>query len=583
MDLYTLLCLIASEISILLGLSVFFLNRKSIINRLFMFAMFANAYWAFCTFMKTTTGSIDTAFLWSKALSFWPLLVVLMVHFTLAFTESDLLKKKSTYVLLYLPPLLFSLIDLTTNWITGPLVLMPWGYVTTLPADSILATIGGVWSAVLGLLMIFFFTSYYRGVTDETRKKQTKFVAFGFAVPIVIALVTDSIFPAMNINFPGLGSISGSITSIFVVYGMLKYHLFNFRPEIAAENIFSTMPDSVILATLDGKITKVNQSLSELTGYNEKEVIGKTISEMLKTANVLNHANISPQLMAQLRKIREIKNYEVSFNTKTAENRIGTVSCSIVCNNRGQDVGAAFVLHDITARKEMEQKLLRAERFASIGELAGMLGHDLRNPLSGIRGATYYLKKKLSSKLDADDLAMFESIDKSIDYSNKIINDLLDYSSYYSTEVKLALKQVTPQGLVKAALALSLQPQNITVVDETVCTPEFQADEIKLCRSFINILKNSFDAMPNGGEVHIKSEVIGESVVFTFRDNGCGMSKETVEKLWTPLFTTKAKGMGFGMVICKRNVEAHNGKVSLESAVGQGTTIKVELPLGLIP
>ena len=77
----------------------------------------------------------------------------------------------------------------------------------------------------------------------------------------------------------------------------------------------------------------------------------------------------------------------------------------------------------------MEQKLLRAERFASIGELAGLVGHDLRNPLSGIRGAAFYLKKKHADHLDAKDLEMFESMDKSINYSNKIINDLLDYSA----------------------------------------------------------------------------------------------------------------------------------------------------------
>jgi signal transduction histidine kinase len=176
---------------------------------------------------------------------------------------------------------------------------------------------------------------------------------------------------------------------------------------------------------------------------------------------------------------------------------------------------------------------------------------------------------------------MFESIDKSIEYSNKIINDLLDYANYYSGEVKLQLTEVTPKGLVKASLALSVQPQEVTVVDETEQTPQFMADDVKICRSFINILKNAFDAMPNGGEIHIHSRVESEQVVFTFSDTGCGMSEETIEKLWTPLFTTKAKGMGFGMVICKRNIEAHGGKIKLESQLGKGTTITVELPTNL--
>jgi signal transduction histidine kinase len=255
----------------------------------------------------------------------------------------------------------------------------------------------------------------------------------------------------------------------------------------------------------------------------------------------------------------------------------------MVSDNGGKDVGAVFVLHDVTERKAIEQKLLKAERFASIGELAGMLGHDLRNPLSGIRNANFYLQRKLDGKLAPEEKNMFESIDKNIDYSNKIINDLLDYSSYYSNEVKLELSQATPKTLIKAALALANQPQNITVVDETKDSPLFHVDEVKICRSFINILKNAFDAMPNGGEVQVSSKVEADKMAFTFKDNGCGMSKEAIEKLWTPLFTTKAKGMGFGMVICKRNIKAHGGEIVVKSVYGQGTTIFVELPLNLKP
>jgi two-component system sporulation sensor kinase A len=197
--------------------------------------------------------------------------------------------------------------------------------------------------------------------------------------------------------------------------------------------------------------------------------------------------------------------------------------------------------------------------------------------------ASFYLSKKLECKINAEEKAMFETIDRNIVYSDKIINDLLDYASYYSEEVKLELSQVTPKKLVEAALALSAQPKNILLIDKTADSPQFFVDEVKICRSFINIFKNAFDAMPNGGEMHVSSTVEESKVVFTFKDNGCGMTKETIAKLWTPLFTTKAKGMGFGMVICKRNIKAHGGNIELESVCGKGTTIKVELPLNLKP
>jgi signal transduction histidine kinase len=251
----------------------------------------------------------------------------------------------------------------------------------------------------------------------------------------------------------------------------------------------------------------------------------------------------------------------------------------MVTNNGGHDVGAAFVLHDITHRKEMEQKLLKAERLASIGELAAILGHDLRNPLSGIRGASYYLKRKYEGILDQEDRAMFESIDKSINYSNKIINDLIDYSS----EMHLDLNITTPKSLVNEALALLAPPQNIRVVDQSQETPQVRVDELKVIQGFTNIITNAYDAMPNGGKLTITSEHVGEAVVFCFRDTGQGMNEKTLSKIWAPLFTTKAKGMGFGLAICKRTVEAHSGKVTAKSKPGEGTTITVELPLKTWP
>ncbi len=413
-------------------------NKHKIVSKPAFYAltMSANAYWAFCEYMLSQSSSVETAILWGKALFLWPFLLAFVLHFALAFTENELLKNKLIYVVLYFPALIFSLIDLATNWISSTPTLKFWGYATSVPSYSVVTRLDGIWAAVLAILALFLFFGYYNRVFDKTRKVQTKFVAVAFAIPICLSLLTDSLFPFMGVNFPGLGAISGSLVSFFVVYAMWRYELFGFRPEIAADNIFSTMLDSVILVNLQGVIIKVNQSLLKVSGYKEDELVGKSISEMVQKASVLSQGNTTPQIMAELRKQREIKNYEITFYSKSGEKKTGALSCSIVCDNRGQDVGMAFVLHDITERKEMEQKLIKAERLASIGELAGILGHDLRNPLNAIRVAAYYLKTKYANVLDSKDAVMFESIDKSIDYSNKIVNDLIDYSS----EIKLKLE-----------------------------------------------------------------------------------------------------------------------------------------------
>ena len=111
-----------------------------------MYIMLANAYWAFCQFMLTESISFDSAAFWAKSIFLWPFLVAFMLHFTLVFTESDLLKHKLVYLALYLPAIVFSLIDLTTNWISSAPVLMPWGYTTSVPLYSVLSRIDGVWA-----------------------------------------------------------------------------------------------------------------------------------------------------------------------------------------------------------------------------------------------------------------------------------------------------------------------------------------------------------------------------------------------------------------------------------------------------
>jgi signal transduction histidine kinase len=117
------------------------------------------------------------------------------------------------------------------------------------------------------------------------------------------------------------------------------------------------------------------------------------------------------------------------------------------------------------------------------------------------------------------------------------------------------------------------------VIDLTENKRKIKVDADKIKRIFINIIKNAVEAMPKGGTLTIKSKELNGNVEITFSDTGVGMSKGTLEKLWTPLFTTKAKGMGFGLPICKRFIEAHGGSISVKSTLRKGTTFTVTLPI----
>ena len=224
---------------------------------------------------------------------------------------------------------------------------------------------------------------------------------------------------------------------------------------------------------------------------------------------------------------------------------------------------------------EAQNKLLRAERLAAIGEISAMVGHDLRNPLTGIAGAAYYLKTKGGEKLDEKSREMLEIIEKDVEYSNKIVSDLLDYSR----EMHLEQRETTLKSVVGEALAFVHIPSSIKVLDSTQNEPKVEVDVGKLKRVFVNLVKNAVDAMPKGGTLRIRSRERDGQVDVSFADTGTGMSKEVLQRLWSPLFTTKAKGMGFGLAICKRIVEGHGGVISVESTAGKGTTFTVTIPI----
>lgn len=222
-----------------------------------------------------------------------------------------------------------------------------------------------------------------------------------------------------------------------------------------------------------------------------------------------------------------------------------------------------------------QEELIKAERLAGIGELAGMIGHDLRNPLTGIKNAAYFLKKKGASisKEQSDD--MLEAINKCVDYSNKIINDLLDYSR----EIHLDKHESSPKSLVNDSLIMLQVPENVEIQNQLSGNLQISVDWEKMQRVFSNLIKNAIEAMPLGGRITIKDQMIDGKLEISIADTGTGIPAKFLPNLFSPLHTTKPQGMGFGLAICKRLVEAHGGTITVETSEGKGTTFKLKLPL----
>ena len=224
--------------------------------------------------------------------------------------------------------------------------------------------------------------------------------------------------------------------------------------------------------------------------------------------------------------------------------------------------------------KQAQAELVKSERLAAIGELAGMIGHDLRNPLTGIKNSTYFMKKKGTELPPNQTEEMLEIIDRCVDYSNRIINDLLDYSR----ELHLALEEQSPKKLLNDSLLILNIPDKIRIINNLDEASVFKVDPSKMKRVFINLVKNAVDAMPDGGKITVESQKVKEGLEISLSDTGAGISEEILPKLFIPLITTKSQGMGFGLAICKRIVEAHGGTISVRTAKGEGTTFTIIIP-----
>jgi PAS domain S-box-containing protein len=371
-----------------------------------------------------------------------------------------------------------------------------------------------------------------------------------------------------------------------------------FENHTKLQNILDTSSDAIVITDIDGNITECNQTTLDFYGCtSKKEIIGKSAFTLFAKKD---HLTAMENLKKSLGK-GSAKNLEYTLLAKDGREFAAELSTSTLKNQSGEPIGFVGTARDITVQKAMEKELeeysrhlealfterarwlneaqnqlLRSERLAAIGELATMVGHDLRNPLQSMENATSYLKLISSgSKCTCEGKEMLEIIEKNIDYSNKIVNDLLDYSR----EIQLELTETTPKQILSEAMPLVKEPENIKMFDETENEPKIAVDVQKMERVFLNMIKNAFDAMPQGGELVIKSKEVEDNLQIMFSDTGVGMSKKVRRKICTPLFTTKAKGMGMGLAICKRIVEAHGGTIFVKSTLGKGSTFTVTLPI----
>lgn len=245
-------------------------------------------------------------------------------------------------------------------------------------------------------------------------------------------------------------------------------------------------------------------------------------------------------------------------------------------DEKGAAVRMLGIVQDITPRKRAEEELNHKRRLAAMGEMSAHLAHEIRNPLNTI-GMSYEALSE-SEDLSDHDREILEIMSRGLKTLNSIAMDLLDYGR----AGKLSREPFDGPELIEAVL-LDLEnkivEKDVEVIRDFPGThPPLNADRVKIRQVFTNLIDNALQAMPEGGKLTILAAEAAGKFVVNVSDTGIGMASEDLDKIFDPFFTTKQEGTGLGMAILKHFVELHDGKVSVESELGKGTTVTVILP-----
>jgi nitrogen fixation/metabolism regulation signal transduction histidine kinase len=243
--------------------------------------------------------------------------------------------------------------------------------------------------------------------------------------------------------------------------------------------------------------------------------------------------------------------------------------------------GSRMVLEmdvDISQRVTLEKQVKVSERLAAIGATAGMVGHDLRNPLQTVVGEIYLARKEVNALPESEAKASLQesisAIEQQIMYMDKIVSDLQMFVKPVSVLKKpLDLVQFIPATLMEVSI-----PANVKLSKKIPAQATVAADPLLLKRVLLNLLNNAIQAMPKGGELTVEALNCPAHVQVTVEDTGVGISEAIKDKIFVPLFTTKSKGQGFGLAVCKRVIEAHGGTIGFESTEGKGAKFTISLP-----
>lgn len=382
-----------------------------------------------------------------------------------------------------------------------------------------------------------------------------------FHKPIQIKRKDEFGLLALKINAmsQNLGIYMNKLRKAFEENRRMKEHL---------ESFINHSNDAIHLMDLEGKVIQVNRAFEQLFGYEEVELFGMRHPTVPESHQMENRQMINLLLAG-----KKLPAQETMRVTKSGEIIPVSVTVSPIRDSDGTIRAFASICRDMRTRNKMEELLRRSEKLTTVGQLAAGVAHEIRNPLTTLRGFLQLQQQSKTLKLSHVSLMLSE-----LDRINLIVGEFLILAKPQAT--KFVTKDIR-DVLHDVLQFLDSEAHLHNIVFQMVFTEEqcrISCEENQLKQVFINLLKNAIEAMPNGGNIHISITKRKNSILISITDEGIGIPEDMISKIGDPFFTRKETGTGLGIMVSQRIINGHQGTMDIQSQVNVGTTVRLTLP-----
>lgn len=334
------------------------------------------------------------------------------------------------------------------------------------------------------------------------------------------------------------------------------------------KNVQESMPNGLITVDQSLRTATYNTATLDILQVERTEIDGKPIGDIL---------DVEDEVRAVLEDPAAVVEKELKTTNESKDKRFLAISVSPLKEPDSEaSRGAVIILRDMTMIRELENKVALNEKFAALGRLSAGVAHEIRNPLNSIRGFIQYFRKKL--QLEEEDYRYTDLMLTEVDRLNRVISKLLAYSKPRQPRLAVrGLDEILDHCVRVVEREAAERGIEVRVENSDSGSPMVLMDTDQMTQVFLNILINAVEASPSGAVINVAQETRDNLVRITITDQGPGVPRENLDKLFDPFFSTKKKGTGLGLAIVKSIIEGHGGEVEVESEVGQGTKFVVTL------